>query len=357
MAQIGIMIEGQEGLNWARWKCLLRTVEDCGYQCVFRSDHFTNPVGEDKDSLELWISLAYAASHTKTIEFGPLVAPITFRHPSMNVRYAAAIDDLSGGRLVLGMGAGWQDREHKKFGVPFYDFSTRFQMLEEALALTRLLLWNDSASDFQGVYYQLEDAVLLPRPARPGGPPILVGGNGPKRTLPLAAKYADEWNAVFLDLETYKQRRALLAEYLKAEGRVADDMKYSLMTRVIYRPTQPQLDSVLHANGITDDTLREGKMIIGTAAEVIDQISARVEAGAERIMLQWMELDDMENLELLARDVLPQFAPVSLSRFEKKKKSKVPRRSGVRKKPSVSNVPNARKIPNVPKVPRVRRKR
>ena len=172
MAQIGIMIEGQDGLNWARWKRLLRTAEDCGYQCVFRSDHFTNPVGEDKDSLELWISLAYAASHTKTIEFGPLVAPITFRHPSMNVRYAAAIDDLSGGRLVLGMGAGWQDREHKKFGVPFYDFPTRFQMLEEALELTQRLLLSDAPSDFQGVYYQLEDAVLLPRPARPGGPPI-----------------------------------------------------------------------------------------------------------------------------------------------------------------------------------------
>ena len=108
MTDIGIMIEGQDGLNWARWKRLLRTAEDCGYQCVFRADHFTNPAGEDKDSLDLWISLAYAATHTKSIEFGPLVAPITFRHPSMNVRYAAAIDDLSGGRLVLGMGAGWQ---------------------------------------------------------------------------------------------------------------------------------------------------------------------------------------------------------------------------------------------------------
>ena len=351
MTQIGIMIEGQEGLNWPRWKRILQTAEDCGYQCVFRSDHFTNPVGEDKDSLELWISLAYAASHTKSIEFGPLVAPITFRHPSMNVRYAASIDDLSGGRLVYGMGAGWQDREHQKFGIPFHDFSTRYQMLEEALDLTRRLLQSDAPSDFQGEYYSLEDAILLPRPARSGGPPILIGGNGPKKTLPLVARFAHEWNAVYIDLETYKERRALLGEYLVAEGRAADDMKYSLMTRVIYRPTQAQLDSVLHANGITDDTLREGKMIIGTANEVIDQISARVEAGVERFMLQWMELDDMENLELLARDVLPQFAPVSPSRFERKKKSKAPRRSGVRKK---HNVP---KVPNVPKAPRVRRKR
>ncbi len=305
MTQIGIMIEGQDGLSWPRWQRLLRTAEDCGYQSVFRSDHFTNADGADKDSLELWVSLAYAATHTNTLEFGPLVAPITFRHPSMNARYAAGIDDLSGGRLVLGMGAGWQDREHRKFGIPFYDFSTRYRMLEEALELTRLLLRNDAPSDFAGDFYQLEDAILLPRPARPGGPPVLIGGNGPRKTLPLVAKYADEWNAVYIDLPTYRARRALLAEYLAAEGRAADDMKYSLMTRVIYRPTQAQLDACLHESGISDEARREGKMIIGAAAEVIDQISERVDAGVERFMLQWVELDDMENLELLARDVLP----------------------------------------------------
>ena len=305
MTQIGIMIEGQDGLNWPRWQRLLRTAEDCGYQSVFRSDHFTNADGADKDSLELWVSLAYAATHTKTLEFGPLVAPITFRHPSMNARYAAGIDDLSGGRLVLGMGAGWQDREHRKFGIPFYDFSTRYRMLDEALELTRRLLRNDAPSDFSGDFYQLEDAILLPRPTRPGGPPILIGGNGPKKTLPLVAKYADEWNAVYIDLPTYRERRALLADYLAAGGRAADDLKHSLMTRVIFRPTQAQLDACLHESGISDEARRDGRMIIGTATEVIDQISERAAAGVERFMLQWVELDDLENLELLARDVLP----------------------------------------------------
>lgn len=307
MTQIGIMIEGQDGLNWARWQRLLQTAEDCGYQCVFRSDHFTNPVGEDKDSLELWISLAYAASHTSRIEFGPLVAPVTFRHPSMNARYAAAVDDLSGGRLVLGLGAGWQEREHRKFGIAFHDFPRRYAMLEEALELTRLLLRSDAPSDYQGAHYQLADAILLPRPARAGGPPILIGGNGRKKTLPLAAKYADEWNAVYVDLPTYRELRALMEGYLQEQDRAADSLKYSLMTRVIYRPTQAQLDSHLHDSGITDETISEGRMIVGTAAEVVDQIAAQAEAGVERIMLQWMELDDTENLELLARDVLPHF--------------------------------------------------
>ncbi len=119
MTQIGIMLEGQDGLNWERWGRILQAAEDFGYQCVFRSDHFTNSEPPDKDSLELWVSLTYAAISTRRIEFGSCVSPVTFRHPAMTVRMAAAVDDLSDGRLVLGLGAGWQDREHHNFGVPF----------------------------------------------------------------------------------------------------------------------------------------------------------------------------------------------------------------------------------------------
>ena len=309
MTQIGIMIEGQDGLNWPRWQQLLRAAEDCGYQCVFRSDHFTNPEGEDKDSLELWISLAYAASHTSRIEFGPLVAPVTFRHPSMNARYAAAVDDLSGGRLVLGMGAGWQGREHQKFGIAFYDFARRYEMLEEALELTRRLLRNDTPSDFQGAHYQLEEAVLLPRPARPGGPPILIGGNGPKRTLPLAAE-------VRRRMERGLSEPGRLSRAARADGRLyartgtggGRDQIFADDAGHLPVPRKHKLDSFLHESGIGDEALCEGRMIVGAAAEVVDQLSARVEAGVERFMLQWMELDDIENLELLARDVLPQFS-------------------------------------------------
>jgi len=307
MNQIGIMSEGQDGLNWPRWKALLQTAEDCGYQCIFRSDHFSNASGPEKDSLEMWISLAYAASHTKTIEFGPLVAPVTFRHPTMNLRYAAAIDDLSGGRLVLGLGAGWNAYEHRKFGIPFHDFPTRYRMLEEALQLTRSLLRSDGPVNYDGEFYHLNEAILLPRPARQNGPPILIGGNGPKRTLPLVAKHADEWNADALDLVTYRARRAILDEYLSEEGRAVDALKHSLMTRVIYRRTQAQLDAFLHESGISKDEVAAGRLIVGTAGAVVDQMAARFEAGINRIMLRWLELDDMANLELLAHDVPPQF--------------------------------------------------
>lgn len=305
MAQVGIMIEGQDGLNWERWKRILQAAEDFGYQCVFRSDHYTNASGEDKDSLELWTSLTYAASHTKRIEFGPMVTPVTFRHPTMNVRYATAIDDLSNGRLVFGLGAGWQDREHTKFGVPFYDFPTRYKMLDEALQLIIRLLESDEPSDFAGEHFQLNDAILLPRPSRSGGPPILIGGNGPKKTLPMVAKYADEWNAVFLNLETYKERKALLAGYLEEQGRPQDDIKYSMMTRVIYAPTQDKLNALLSEQEQDVDALRERGMIVGTGQEVVDQLSALVEAGLERFMLQWIELDDIDRMESMAKDVLP----------------------------------------------------
>jgi F420-dependent oxidoreductase-like protein len=313
MLQIGIMLEGQDGLNWDRWQRILQTAEDFDYQCVFRSDHFTNTAPPEKDSLELWVSLTYAASHTQRIEFGSLVSPTTFRHPAMTVRMGAAVDDLSGGRLILGLGAGWQEREHQKFGIPFYDFTTRYEMLEDALEISARLLLSDGALSYNGKHFQLDDAILLPRPSRPGGPPILIGGNGPKRTLPLAAKYADEWNAVYLNVETWKERTALLDELLQEHGREPDDIKRSMMVGTMFARSDAELDSMLQQRSeetgreVTRDTLLERGIIHGTTADFVDQLGALEEAGLERIMLQWIDQDDIDGLERIAKDVLPQF--------------------------------------------------
>lgn len=309
MAQLGIMIEGQDGLNWERWKRILKAAEDFGFQSVFRSDHFTNTSPPDKDSLELWVSLTYAASHTSRIEFGPLVTPVTFRHPSMTVRMAAAVDDLSDGRLILGMGAGWQEREHKKFGVPFYDFPTRFAMFEEALEITKRLLESDDEVSYTGQHFSLDEAVLLPRPNR--RTPILIGGNGPKRTLPLVVRYADEWNAVYLPLETYKERYALLDDLLKAAGRKPESVKRSLMTGTMFArdeaELQRKLDEASQRRGetVTADSLRSRGLIVGTPSMFVDQLNAYAEAGVERFMLQWLDQDDIAGLELLAKEVMP----------------------------------------------------
>ncbi len=142
----------------------------------------------DLESLELWVSLTWLASHTNRIKFGPLVTPVSFRQPTMTARMAAAVDDLSGGRLTLGLGAGWQEREHAHYGWDLLDVPGRMARFEEGLRIISHLLHNDAPLDFEGVYFRLREAVLLPRPQRPGGPPILVGGNGPKRSQSLPVK-------------------------------------------------------------------------------------------------------------------------------------------------------------------------
>lgn len=306
MTQIGLMIEGQDGLNWERWKRLLKAAEDFGYQCLFRSDHFTNASPPDKDSLELWVSLTYAASHTQRIEFGPLVAPVTFRHPALTVRMAAAVDDLSGGRLILGLGAGWQEREHNHFGIPFYDFPTRYAMFADALEVTTRLLDSDAPVSYTGKHFTLNEAVLLPRPK--SRTPILIGGNGPERTLPLVAQYADEWNAVYLPLETYRERTAQLNRLLEGQGRAPDRVKRSLMTQIIYGKDDAALNAKLaqRAPATRDDLIGRG-LIVGTASMIVDQIGQYAEAGVQRFMLQWLDQDNITDLEAIAQQVLPHF--------------------------------------------------
>jgi alkanesulfonate monooxygenase SsuD/methylene tetrahydromethanopterin reductase-like flavin-dependent oxidoreductase (luciferase family) len=184
LLEVAIMLEGQNGLTWPRWQKIARLVEEAGFVGLYRSDHFTNANPPDKESLEMWVSLTWLASNTKRIEFGPLVSPVSFRPPALTARMAAAVDDLSGGRLTLGLGAGWQEREHRLFGFDQLNLAERFTRFEEGLEVVTRLLRSDEPVSFDGKYFQLREAVLLPRPQRTNGPRILIGGIGPKRTLP-----------------------------------------------------------------------------------------------------------------------------------------------------------------------------
>ncbi len=299
---IGLMIEGQNGLTWDRWSRILQTAENKGFKHVFRSDHYTDASGPYLESLECWTSLTYAATASQTIEFGSLVSPITFRQPALLARMAAAVSDLSGGRVILGVGAGWQDREHHNFGIPFYDFPTRFAMLNEGLEVIVRLLRSDDPVNYEGKYFSLHDAILLARPKH--RVPILIGGNGSTRTLPLAARFADEWNGVFIDANTYKEKNELLSKLCEAIARNPADIKRSLMTQVRYFRDQAELD----AAGKSLDELRGGgRIIAGTASQVIEQIEAYATFGCERIMLQWLDLDDIERIEHMADAILPHF--------------------------------------------------
>jgi F420-dependent oxidoreductase-like protein len=304
MLEIAIMIEGQNGLTWPRWQRIVRQVEELGFVGLYRSDHFTNANPPDQESLELWVSLTWLAANTSRIEFGPMVTPFSFRHPAFTARMAAAVDDLSGGRLILGLGGGWQEREHHLFGFDLLDKKNRFARFEEGMECVSRLLQSDGPVDFEGEYFQLRSAQVLPRPQRPGGPPILVGGNGFTRTLALAARYAREWNANFLPPDEFSRANRHLDELLAAAGRPPESVRRSMMTGCIFSRTQDGLKKKVETRGRSLEALRERGMIVATEADVREQLTHLSEAGVQRVMLQWLELDDLQGLEELARVVL-----------------------------------------------------
>lgn len=300
--EIALMIEGQHGLNWPRFKRLARAVEDLGFAGLFRSDHFTNTEPPDLDSLELWVSLTWLAGHTERIEFGPMVSPVSFRNPVFTARIGKDVDDLSNGRLILGVGAGWQEREHHNFGFDLLDVGPRLDRFEEGLEVITRLLKQDEPASFDGDYFQLRDAVLLPKPQRPGGPPLLIGGNGPKRTLPLVAKYADEWNGVFLPPTRYAELNQHLTNLLQDAGRDPKSVRRSLMTQVNFGRSDTEVRELVADREI--DALRARGIVVGTASAVQDHLAELAEVGVQRVMLQWMDLDDIDRLEAMAQVLL-----------------------------------------------------
>src|SRR5215204_2540094 len=301
MIEVAIMVEGQEGIGWERWRRLVRAVEDLGYAGLYRSDHFPNEwTGSYRDGLELWASLTWLADSTERIEFGPLVSPFSFRHPVITAWQASAVDNLAGGRLRLGLGAGWNEWEHETFGFDLLDTDSRFARFEEGLEVVSRLLRSEEPVSFSGEFYRLRDALLMPRSPRPGGPPIVIGGNGVRRTLPLAARYADEWNAAFITAEDFAQLNARLDGLVEEAGRAPDRVRRTLMTRVIFGRTEADVDSKL--DGTSRDHL-PAAILAGTTEEIVERLGRLSEAGVQRVMLQWLEVDDIDALEAMANTV------------------------------------------------------
>jgi len=316
--RLSVLVEGAHGLTWARWKGFVATTERLGYMGLYGSDHFTL-AGDppDKDSLELMMSLAYAADHSEQLHLGQLVSPVSFRDPVMLTRQMLALDDLSGGRMVFGIGAGWNVREHAMFGYDLGDIKTRMDRFAESLEVITRLMRSDTPVSFSGTYYHLEDATLLPRPQRRGGPPLLIGGGGPKRTLPLVARYADIWNAVMITPEALQEKLTLLDALIEKAGRTPGDITRTLMTPIYCGRTTAALAHQASSRRVTPalanlsdealvDQQRGRGAIVGTPEEVIARIRVYERLGIEEIMVQWFAQDDLDGLQTIAEEVMPQ---------------------------------------------------
>jgi F420-dependent oxidoreductase-like protein len=303
--EVSIMIEGQMGLTWSRWQRLVRAAEDLGFYGLYRSDHFALPGDAPfDDALELWTSMTWAAANSSRIAIGPLVSPISFRDPVIMAWQASAVDALAAGRLRLGLGAGWQEREHEAFGFDLLSMKERFNRFEEGIQVIRGLTRSTEPISFEGEYYRLKDAMLRPRSPRQDGPPIVIGGNGPKRTLPLVAKYADEWNASGLGNAGIAERMPLLDDLLEKEGRDPASVKRTVMIGGVIGRTQDDVDRKVDSG--TRQKLEERNGLLGTPDQVVDILGKKADIGIQGVMWQWLDMDDISGLELVAEKVLPQ---------------------------------------------------
>ncbi|MDQ6710417.1 MAG: LLM class F420-dependent oxidoreductase [Candidatus Dormibacteraeota bacterium] len=311
--KIGLMIEGQEGLTWERWFALAGQVESLGLDSLWRSDHFFSVMGRtERSSLEAWVSMTALAARTRKIRFGPLVSPMTFRHPALLARMAAAVDVLSQGRLVLGVGAGWNEDEHAAYGITLPPMKERMDRLEEGINVIRAL-WQGGPVTLDGRYYPLRDAMLAPRPVQRPGPPLLIGGDGEVRLLAIVAKYADEWNSHAATPDAYRAKCAKLEEHCRHVGRDPDQIHRSWMGGVLIASDQRQLAErarwlksfLTVLTDVPDDqvvaTLRAKAWLAGTPEEIANQLGEWSAVGMQRVMLQYYDLNDLDSLALLAQ--------------------------------------------------------
>ena len=310
----GIMIEAQEGLTWERWFRLAQAAEDLGYHSLCRSDHLTGLVGDSKrSSLETWTSLAALAARTKRIRFGAMVSPLTFYHPALLAKMAAAVDNLSGGRLDLGLGAGWNEHEHAMYGVPFGSVKERLDRLEAGARVIRALEKGQPVTLAQPLF-PLKSAESYPRPPA-GRYRIVIGGRGEKRTLKIVAEFADEWNVTRVDHATFTQKRQILAEHCRAFGRDPDAMARSLMIPlVIGRDAADVAKRIAAARAFfpalpaDEAAWRAASFLVGSPERVIADLKAWEKVGIQRVLLQMLDQEDISALELFAREVLPKVA-------------------------------------------------
>lgn len=308
-----IFTEPQQGATYDDLLAVARAAEDGGFDGFFRSDHLladskfetAGPGGLPGPS-DAWVTLAGLARETTRIRLGTLMTAATFRHPGLLAVIVAGVDAMSAGRIELGIGTGWFEEEHRAYGIPFPARAERFDRLTEQLQIITGL-WDTPPGDrfsFAGRHYRLIDSPALPKPVRVPHPPIIIGGLGVRRTPDLAARYAADFNVAFADLVTTEAQFGRVRAACQAAGRDAATVQMSAALTICCGRSNAEVSRRASAIGRDPDSVRAGGLA-GSPAEVLDKLGRFAEAGTDRMYLQFLDLSDLNHVELVAAQVLP----------------------------------------------------
>jgi F420-dependent oxidoreductase-like protein len=320
--EIGLSVEGQEGVSWPQWVEIARVAEEHGFAALYRSDHYLSEhPGTDRDSLDAWGTICGLSALTSRIRLGTLVSPVTFRHPSVLAKLAVTADHISRGRVDVGIGAGWYAEEHTAYGFEMPDLRVRLEMLEEQVEILAKS-WAEGPFTFRGRHYRLENNDAKPKPTG-SRLRLIVGGGGGRRSLDLAAQWADEYNIAACAPEQINEHRQAMTEACLRWGRDPTTLELSILVGVLCGQDQSELEDravrvrgfLGHAPSSTsaaslDELPRD--WIVGTPAEVSRRLSGFVALGVKRIMLGPPLHDDLEMVSLIGREVLPAVAAPSV---------------------------------------------
>jgi F420-dependent oxidoreductase-like protein len=313
--RIRLMVEGQEDVSWEQWLALADAAERSGLDALFRSDHYGSVFGiPGRACLDAWTTLAAIAARTHRIRLGTLVSPVTFRQPAVLAKAVATVDQISGGRVELGLGAGWNEGEHRAHGFPFPPLGERMTMLGEQVEIV-VRLFTEEGVSFEGRHYRLEDCTSLPRPVQQPRPPLIMGGQAGPRAAALAARFADEYNVFLGAVPDIGAVRARLAEACEQAGRDPASLVFSAMIPVCVGSDRSEvlerarliLRRLGDEGGDPEELLatRAENWLTGTTSEAIARLRELAEAGVERVYLQHLAHEDVELVEFLGSEIAP----------------------------------------------------
>ncbi len=315
--RFALMTEPQQGMSYADQVAIARRAEAAGFETFFRSDHYGSfPGPADRPTTDAWTVLAGLARDTEQIRLGVLVSPVTYRLPGVLAKIATTVDEMSGGRVEFGLGAGWHEEEHRRHGIPFPPIAERAEMLEEQLEIIHGLWEGGDGWSFQGRHYRVEGARFVPRPigrTGPGRPRLIVGGEGSPRSLRIAARYADEFNITSSEPDRVAERFARLDDACRAIGREPASIGRSAMVGVLVGADEAEVAArtralldLIGSDAKAEEWIaeRRRRWIIGTPGEARAAIGRYADAGCERLMLQDMLPWDLEMVDLLGREVV-----------------------------------------------------